>query len=400
MANLLGVIVTWITFPGVILHEWSHKTFCNIAGVPVYEVKYFTFGNPAGYVRHGEVTRYRDAFLVTIAPFIVNTIFALLAFVIPALHINDIVNIVFLWLGASFAMHAFPSNGDAKNLWNHSRQMWRSNPVALIGFPLVMIIAMANLLRIFWFDLVYAVTLYGVTFSTVTAVLIIGASVTGLYTVTTVTADQASSTNNMYNTPAASATSYPANSYIAGHTYTSTSNYVPGKEAPAKDWLPIAQDAMKSKSSDATLIMVKGSSDNGGVDLPINGKSHVWEYEYSSEAEDRLYDVSIRDGALDGVTTKKLSQSSVEKILYKYGDPTITSWNLDSTDAVRISNDKFDEMTGLDAPASASYALELNCWDRLAWTVYNYDSTTRVIADISIDPETGMIANAWQNPNA
>lgn len=153
MANLLGVIVTWFTFPGVILHEWSHKLFCDLAGIPVYEVKYFRLSNPAGYVRHGPVARYRDAFLITIALFLINSILAMALFIIPALNFNGIINLVFIWLGGSFAIHAFPSDGDAQALWNHSGNAWRSNPIALIGYPLVGIIMLANLLRMFWFDL-------------------------------------------------------------------------------------------------------------------------------------------------------------------------------------------------------------------------------------------------------
>ncbi len=174
MANLLGILITWITFPGVILHEWSHKFFCDRAGIPVYEVKYFRFGNPAGYVLHGEVTRYRDAFLITIAPFIVNTLFAIAMFIVPALNIDATLKIPFVWLGLSFAIHAFPSDGDAKSMWAHSKRMWRKNPVALIGFPLVVIIVLVNILRFFWIDLIYGVVLLGVTFGLVSAVLASG----------------------------------------------------------------------------------------------------------------------------------------------------------------------------------------------------------------------------------
>lgn len=170
MANLLGLVVTWVTFPGVVLHEWSHKFFCDRVEVPVYEVKYFRFGDPAGYVRHGEVTRYGDAFLITIAPFIINSIVALLMFMLPAFKVTGIFNLFFVWLGVSFAMHAFPSDGDAKHIWERSKSVWRQNPVALLGFPLVIIIRIANLLRMFWFDLIYAVILYGITYGAVNSV--------------------------------------------------------------------------------------------------------------------------------------------------------------------------------------------------------------------------------------
>ena len=172
MANLLGMLVTWVTFPGVILHEWAHKFFCYRAGVPVYEVKYFSLGNPAGYVRHGKITRYRDVLLISVAPLIINSMFALAMFVLPAFNFNGTVNLVFMWLGISFAMHAFPSDEDARHMWSASKGKWRLNPLALLGFPLVIIIFIANLLLVLWFDLIYAVILWGVTrYAVVTTIL-------------------------------------------------------------------------------------------------------------------------------------------------------------------------------------------------------------------------------------
>lgn len=164
MANLLGLIVAWVTFPGVILHEWSHKFFCDRADVPVYEVCYFRLGNPVGYVKHGEITRYKDLFLITMAPFLINSVLALMMFILPSLKIEANITMFFNWLGISFAMHAFPSDGDAMHIWERSKNAWRQNPIALLGFPLVIVIVIANLLRIFWFDLIYAGLLYGITY--------------------------------------------------------------------------------------------------------------------------------------------------------------------------------------------------------------------------------------------
>ncbi len=379
MANLLGMIVTWITFPGVILHEWSHKFFCDIAGIPVYEVKYFRLGNPAGYVKHGEITRYRDAFLTTIAPFIINTIFALIMFIVPALNFNGILNLLFIWLGISFAMHAFPSDGDAKSLWAYSTRVWRGNLVALIGFPIVGVIFIANLLRIFWFDLIYAGFLFGITFGLVSFAFS-GGSLADM-------GPQASGTTHIYTASTGAA--------IPTITHVPTMQTVAGKEGAAKDWLSIAQDAMKSKNSNAVLISVNGASSDMGNALPINGKSHSWRYTFASKASGQAYDVYVHDGTLEKVNQKALSDTSIEGILYKYGDPTIQSWNLDSTDVVTISNEKFKEMTGKDVPASAAYRLEINTAGQLTWTIYNYDSTTRVIANIDVDPSTGAIGHTF-----
>ena len=36
-----GPIIALLTFPGVIVHEFAHKLFCDIFNVPVYYVNYF-----------------------------------------------------------------------------------------------------------------------------------------------------------------------------------------------------------------------------------------------------------------------------------------------------------------------------------------------------------------------
>jgi hypothetical protein len=63
------------------------------------------------------------------------------------------------WLGVSIAMHSFPSSGDADNLWHYSKAAWRHNPLAVLGLPIVILIKIANVLSIIWFDLFYAIAL-------------------------------------------------------------------------------------------------------------------------------------------------------------------------------------------------------------------------------------------------
>lgn len=85
MCFIPGALIAILTFPGIIVHEFAHKSFCQRVGVPVYEVCYFRCGNPAGYVKHGPVQRYSQAFLIGVAPFIVNS---LLAFIIFLFAVN------------------------------------------------------------------------------------------------------------------------------------------------------------------------------------------------------------------------------------------------------------------------------------------------------------------------
>lgn len=166
-----GFLVSLLTFPGVVVHEFAHRTSCDAFDVPVAEVAYFRLGNPAGYVVHGEPTTYRQAFAISVAPFVVNTAVALALFgVVASLWRRpDAVGIateelgvagwLLLWVGLSAGMHAFPSRGDAKQIWRRSLAEWRSSPLVLLGMPVVVLVYAANLLSVVWFDAIYALGL-------------------------------------------------------------------------------------------------------------------------------------------------------------------------------------------------------------------------------------------------
>ena len=153
-----GIIISILTFPGVILHEFSHKLFCRMSNVKVIETKYFRFGNPAGYVIHEKPHKFFQTFLISTGPLIFNTLVALILFFIASLFIG-VFNGVILWLGISVAMHSFPSKGDAKNLWKETNEHIKNNFFAVLGYPFVIIIFAADILRIVWFDLIYAIFL-------------------------------------------------------------------------------------------------------------------------------------------------------------------------------------------------------------------------------------------------
>jgi hypothetical protein len=152
-------LIALITFPGIILHEWAHKFFCDRTRVPVYKTCYFRLGNPAGYVIHGSVDSYGKAFLIATAPFLVNTAIAVILFVIAVIIPLGLITYLLYWLGISIAMHSFPSSQDADNLWNYSKRNWWRNPLALFGFPVIGLIKLAGMLSAVWFDLLYAVFL-------------------------------------------------------------------------------------------------------------------------------------------------------------------------------------------------------------------------------------------------
>ncbi|QCS41125.1 metalloprotease family protein [Natrinema versiforme] len=174
ISTLFWGLFRLFTVPGVVFHEFAHKQACDLVGVPVLEVAYFRVGNPPGYVRHGHPERYRESFVVSVAPFLVNTLAAFAAFLglavllegigeIRTASLGTIVAALALgWLGLSVGMHAFPSTGDANTLWNRSRAEWRRSPRVLLGVPFVVVIYVANLLSWLWADLLYAAGLFAV----------------------------------------------------------------------------------------------------------------------------------------------------------------------------------------------------------------------------------------------
>jgi hypothetical protein len=157
-----GWLIGLITFPGVIVHEIAHRFFCDLAKVPVYEVCYFRVGNPAGYVVHGQVKNLKDAFLIAVGPFIINTLLcAIICF--PAVTPWWILksydsgwHILLMWLGISIGMHAFPSAQDLDNFHQQVKSAHGFSPLLVFSAIIGVIFKIARMLSVIWFDAIYA----------------------------------------------------------------------------------------------------------------------------------------------------------------------------------------------------------------------------------------------------
>lgn len=165
MIIIPGWLVALVTFPGVIVHEAAHMLFCKIRGLAVLDVCFYRVGNPAGYVIHEQSEDFTSIFLVAVGPFIVNSILCFLfcfpAFVpVKIFDQKDLISYFLIWLGMSIGMHAFPSTGDAQVLMEAAKKaVRRMNLLAIISYPIVGLIYVANLLRIVWFDYLYGFAL-------------------------------------------------------------------------------------------------------------------------------------------------------------------------------------------------------------------------------------------------
>jgi hypothetical protein len=165
MIPIPGWLIALVTFPGVIVHESAHLLFCRLRGLAVLDVCFFRLGNPAGYVIHEKTADFTSTFLVATGPFIVNSLlcvfFCFPAFVpVRVFHQSNPLSYFLIWLGISIGMHAFPSTTDAKNLWAAAREAVKGgNVLAVVTFPLVVVIFAANLLSVFCFDYLYGLAL-------------------------------------------------------------------------------------------------------------------------------------------------------------------------------------------------------------------------------------------------
>ncbi|HEX7018036.1 MAG TPA: hypothetical protein VF209_03980 [Patescibacteria group bacterium] len=163
MIIIPGFVISALTFPGIIIHEIAHRFFADLAGVPVYAVKYyqFDFGGKAGYVIHGQPTNLKDSLLISVGPLLVNTLLCSLltfvAFPMFLLSKNPLVALPLVWIGLSSGMHAFPSNHDMDVLVAETKRLHKSTPLNLLALLFSWLFKIVNLLQFFWFDAIYAI---------------------------------------------------------------------------------------------------------------------------------------------------------------------------------------------------------------------------------------------------
>jgi hypothetical protein len=158
-----GPVIAALTFPGVIVHETGHLFFCRLFRLAVYDVCFFRFGNPAGYVIHERTDNFTASFFVSLGPFFVNTllcmVFCTAAFLpVWELKVQDPLAYFFYWLGLSIGMHAFPTKEDLSNIWELAPERAKhGNLLAVLSLPLIGILYVLNYARIIWADLGYGI---------------------------------------------------------------------------------------------------------------------------------------------------------------------------------------------------------------------------------------------------
>ena len=155
-------IISWLTFPGIFIHEVAHELFCVLTRTRVLEVCYFRFNIPPGFVVHEKPSSVWKNILIGVGPLIVNTglglVIGILALSYRAPGIGqDFIFPILMWLAISIAMHSFPSPEDAKSIWTAITDKNAPPAAKTVGTPLCGLILFGAIGSIFWLDLVYGI---------------------------------------------------------------------------------------------------------------------------------------------------------------------------------------------------------------------------------------------------
>jgi len=176
----IRLIVSLVTFPGVVLHEYAHAWACRRLGIRVLKVCYLRLGNPLGYVLHEQPEYAVQHIMVAVAPFFVSTATALTVSLLVSLlaaspmdaEFRDLVTLVGAWLSFSMALHAFPSSGDGDALWKDVTSPGVSFFAKLLLAPVVGLIRICQAGAAVWLHALFAVGV--VALPPVTLVAIMG----------------------------------------------------------------------------------------------------------------------------------------------------------------------------------------------------------------------------------
>lgn len=123
MAVLVNLLFAGLTFPGIIVHEFSHKIICDLFSIKIFEIKYFQFKNPTGYIHRENTDTFFQALLICLSPILLNSVLGFMSLFLWKIISLDtffsdysIFGFFFQWLGFSIILYSFPSSDDCDNL--------------------------------------------------------------------------------------------------------------------------------------------------------------------------------------------------------------------------------------------------------------------------------------------
>jgi hypothetical protein len=126
LAALYYAAETALIAPGIVSHEAAHLLACRLAGVEVVGASILNPFAADASLDHERVTSFPADLLIAVAPLLLNTALALGALALAPAAGTPILSIPLYWLGACFALTAFPSVGDTETLFETADALPRS----------------------------------------------------------------------------------------------------------------------------------------------------------------------------------------------------------------------------------------------------------------------------------
>ncbi len=158
-------LVALLTFPGVVLHEFAHRFFCDVTKHSVYKACYFKLDgtNTVGYVLHEPSKNIHSAFLISLGPLIINTALCIML-ILPGILYFFVLSAgpslllgFLMWVGISFGWHASPSDTDVNSLLDSLTHLGASRSTLMITRILCFIpsflgpLIIISLLSLYWY---------------------------------------------------------------------------------------------------------------------------------------------------------------------------------------------------------------------------------------------------------
>jgi|APHM01.1.fsa_nt_gi hypothetical protein len=154
LGELYYAVETLVLAPGILAHEGAHLLACRLAGVEVRSHALLDPFAPVAGLEHDRINSFPADFAVAVAPLPVNSLLALVAFAL-ATSLDGLVALPAYWLGAVFALTAFPSVGDTRTLFETADALtWPARPLgSLLAAPVryfTLIPGSAGVCGLFW----------------------------------------------------------------------------------------------------------------------------------------------------------------------------------------------------------------------------------------------------------
>lgn len=158
-----GRFISYLSFLGVIVHEWAHKIMCQIFGIPVQQIKYFQ-SDGGGFVLHDKTNKLLATTFIALAPIIINTAVAFTTGCIYAathyLNINFTwLNVILIYVGITIGMHAFPSQQDTNTISLLCMELKKKKSY-FMARALDLLFSGMRVLSIVWMDVFFAILVF------------------------------------------------------------------------------------------------------------------------------------------------------------------------------------------------------------------------------------------------